>query len=479
VARATVKRFILALAAAGAVLLAESCVVGPSYHPPKVQVPGKWEALSADSKGNPSIATADAVQITDWWRTFHDERLNNLIAQAVQSNLTLQQARARVLQAREARVIAGADMSPTVNLAGNITSSHSGSGSSGGSSGESVTNLFQSALDATWELDFFGGIRRGIEAANSNYQAAIEDSRDVMITLTAEVARDYIDLRGSQRELAIARENLEAQKQTVELTRKRFQVGFASGLDVANAEAQVSTTEAQIPVLEAAIQQDIYALGVLLGREPGALMADLSQAGTLPDTPPVVPVGLPSDLLERRPDIRRSEAQLHSATAQIGVATADLFPKFSLTGSVGGQAITTGSLGSLATHFWSIGPTLSLPIFNAGKIRANIRLQNAVQQEALFAYKQTVLTALQDVESALIGYTKDQEHRTALSSAVKSNRTAVDLSRRLYTAGETEFLNLLEAQRNLYATEDALTQSERAVDTDLIALYKALGGGWQ
>jgi multidrug efflux system outer membrane protein len=479
VAKASVKQFIPALIAAVAVLLAASCVVGPNYHTPKVQVPGKWEALSADSKGNPSVATADVIPIADWWKTFHDERLNSLITQAVQSNLTLQQARARVLQAREAKAIAGAGMSPTVDLAGNITTSRSGSGSSVGSSGGSVTNLFQSALDATWELDFFGGIRRGIEAANSDYQAAIEDSRDVMITLTAEVARDYIDLRGSQQELAIARENLADQKQTADLTRKRFQVGFASGLDVADAEAQVSTTEAQIPVLEAAIQQDIYALGVLLGREPGALIADLSPEGTLPNTPPVVPVGLPSELLERRPDIRRSEAQLHSATAQIGVATADLFPKFSLTGSVGGQAITAGSLGSFATHFWSIGPSLSLPVFNAGKVRANIRLQNAIQQQALLAYKQTILTALQDVESALIGYTKDQKHRTSLSSAVKSNQTAVKLSRLLYTAGETDFLNLLTAQRNLYASEDALVQSDHAVDSDLIALYKALGGGWQ
>jgi multidrug efflux system outer membrane protein len=479
VAKASVKQFIPALIAAVAVLLAASCVVGPNYHTPKVQVPGKWEALSADSKGNPSVATADVIPIADWWKSFHDERLNSLITQAVQSNLTLQQARARVLQAREAKAIAGAGMSPTVDLAGNITTSRSGSGSSVGSSGGSVTNLFQSALDATWELDFFGGIRRGIEAANSDYQAAIEDSRDVMITLTAEVARDYIDLRGSQQELAIARENLADQKQTADLTRKRFQVGFASGLDVADAEAQVSTTEAQIPVLEAAIQQDIYALGVLLGREPGALIADLSPEGTLPNTPPVVPVGLPSELLERRPDIRRSEAQLHSATAQIGVATADLFPKFSLTGSVGGQAITAGSLGSFATHFWSIGPSLSLPVFNAGKVRANIRLQNAIQQQALLAYKQTILTALQDVESALIGYTKDQKHRTSLSSAVKSNQTAVKLSRLLYTAGETDFLNLLTAQRNLYASEDALVQSDHAVDSDLIALYKALGGGWQ
>jgi multidrug efflux system outer membrane protein len=477
--RATLRQFALIFVAALTMLSAASCVVGPNYHAPKVQVPGEWAGLSADSTGNPSITTADGIQITDWWKTFHDPELDSLIQQAIQSNLGLQQARARILQAREARAVAGAGLLPTANVAGNITNSSSGSGMSGGTSGGSTTNLFQSGLDAAWELDFFGGIRRGIEAANSNYQAAIEDSRDVMVTLTAEVAQNYIALRGFQQEIAIAKKNLDAQKQTAEITRKRFDAGFASGLDVANADAQVSTTQAQVPVLESSAQQTIYALGVLLGREPAALIAELSPEGVIPDTPPVVPVGLPSDLLERRPDIRRAEAQLHSATAQIGVATADLFPKFSLTGSTGGQESTSGSLGSLATHFWSVGPSLTLPVFSAGKVRANIRMQNAVQQQTLLAYEQTVLTALQDVESELMAYTKDQQHRTALTDAVKSNQKAVDLSTKLYTAGDTEFLNLLTAQRNLYASEDALVQSNRTVDTDLIALFKALGGGWE
>jgi NodT family efflux transporter outer membrane factor (OMF) lipoprotein len=208
-------------------------------------------------------------------------------------------------------------------------------------------------------------------------------------------------------------------------------------------------------------------------------LTELAPAGTIPGAPPAVPVGLPSDLLERRPDILRAEAQLHSATAQIGVATADLFPKFSLTGSGGLQNLTQGSLAGLAGSFWSLGPGVTLPIFTAGKIRANIRVQNAVAQQALLAYRQTVLTALQDVESALIAYAKDQPHRAALADAVKSNQTAVDLSMKLYTAGEIEFLNLLTAQHNLYTSEDALVQADRTIDADLIALYKALGGGWQ
>jgi outer membrane protein, multidrug efflux system len=216
----------------------------------------------------------------------------------------------------------------------------------------------------------------------------------------------------------------------------------------------------------------------LMGREPSALVDELSPAGAIPATPPAVPVGLPSKLLQRRPDIRRAEAQLHSATAQVGVATADLFPKFSLTGTSGWQKLTQGALLSVAGGFWSLVPAVTQPIFNAGKNRANIHVQEAIRQQVLLASKQTVLTAFQDVESALIAYAKDQEHRAAMAEAVTANRTAVELSTRLYTAGQTDFLNLLIAQRNLYTSEDALVLADRAIATDLIALYKGLGGGW-
>jgi outer membrane protein, multidrug efflux system len=459
-------------------LIAAGCVVGPNYHAPMVQVPGQWTGLSA-STGNPSLATSGAASVAEWWKSFHDPQLDSLIQRAVQSNLNLQQAQSRILQAREYRKITGSGLWPTVNASStNTTSGSELTGSTVGSS-PSVRNLFQAGLDAAWELDFFGGIRRGVEAANANIQAAIEDRHDFMVTLTAEVALNYIELRGFQQQIAIAQKNLEDQRETAEITHKRFGVGFASGLDVANADAQVATTQSQIPVLEASAQQTIYALSVLLGREPAALLTELSPVQNMPETPPLVPAGLPSDLLKQRPDILRAEAQLHAATAQIGVATADLFPKFSLTGSVGLQSLTQGSLASIAGSIWSFGPGVTFPIFNAGKIRANIRVQREAAQQAVLVYRQTVLTALKDVESALIAYTKDQQNRSALTEAVKSNETAVDLSRKLYVAGEIEFLNLLTTQRNLYVTEDALVLADRAMDADMIALYKALGGGWQ
>ncbi len=479
---ADVKRWQIASVLGLAALLVSSCTVGPKYHAPQVQVPGQWAGIAA-STGNASTVTANAASLAEWWKGFQDPELDSLIQQALQSNLGLQQAQSRILQARAARTIAGSGLWPSVNASGANTTSGSGlttgAGGSSAASSTSTRNLFQAGLDAAWELDFFGGVRRGVEAANANLQAAVEDSHDVMVTLTAEVALNYVELRGFQQQIAIAQKNVEDQRETAEITHKRFGVGFASGLDVANADAQVATTQSQIPPLQASAQQAIYALSVLLGREPAALLAELSPTGNIPPTPPAVPVGLPSDLLEQRPDVLRAEALLHSATAQVGVATADLFPKFSLTGSAGLQSLTQGSLASLAGKFWSVGPSVSLPIFNAGRIRANIKAQNEAAQQALLSYRQTVLTALQDVESAMIAYAKDQQHRTALADAVKSNQTAVDLSMKLYTSGEAEFLNLLTAEHNLYTSEDAMVQADRTIDTDLIALYKALGGGWQ
>jgi outer membrane protein, multidrug efflux system len=293
------------------------------------------------------------------------------------------------------------------------------------------------------------------------------------------VASNYVQVRGAQRQLAIAQQNLAAQQRTAEITRRRLIGGLAAGLDLANAEAQAATTAAQLPLLETQAQQAIYSLSVLLGLEPTALTPELSTASPIPVTPPQVPVGLPADLLRRRPDLRRAEAQIHAATARIGVATADLFPRFSLTGSGGLASSTLLELGHWTSRFFSVGPSVSWPIFDAGRIRATIQVQDALTQQALTQYQKTVLTALQDVENALVAYAKEQARRQSLTDAVTANRRAVDLANRLYTQGLTNFLNVLDAERSLYTTEDALVQSQRNISLDLLALYKALGGGWE
>jgi len=256
-------------------------------------------------------------------------------------------------------------------------------------------------------------------------------------------------------------------------------VGFVSKLDVVRAEALAATTAGQIPLFEAQIRQTIYSLSLLLGGEPSILLAELTPDADLPAALATVPLGLPSDLLLRRPDIRRAEAQIHAATARIGVAKADLFPKFTISGALGFQNTTFSSAFNRANTAWSLGPGLNWPLFDMGRTRANLDLQKALQEEELLAYEQTVLGALREVENALIASTKEEEHRRSMALAVAANRTAVELATALYTAGQNDFLAVLDAQRSLYASEDALAQSSRTVSTNLVALFKALGGGWQ
>jgi outer membrane protein, multidrug efflux system len=318
-----------------------------------------------------------------------------------------------------------------------------------------------------------------VEAADFDVAASVEDRRDVLVTLVAEVALNYVSLRGLQQEIVIAKENLAAQTHSVEITRQLFHAGFRSKLDVVNAEAQVASTGSQIPLLEAAATQAIYALGVLLARNPSGLVDELSNEAPIPLTPPEVPVGLPSDLLRRRPDIRRAEARLHAATARVGVATADLFPRFSLTGSLGTSGTSSSSLVNWDHRFYSFGPTVTWAVFKAGAVRANMKVQNELGEQVLLEYEKTVLTALSDVESALVAYVMEQQRHQALADAVSASREAVVLATQLYAQEQTDFLNVLIAQRSLFAAQDSLAQSERAVATDLVAVYKALGGGWE
>ena len=444
------------------ILLVAGCMVGPNYHAPQYPVPKVWS----------DATTTQTVAITNWWTKFNDATLNSLIARAIVTNLDLKVAESIVRQARAQRGVVAAGFWPSLGASGQYSRERTGGAVpySG--------NFYQAGLDASWELDVFGGVRRNIEAADADILASVENRHAVLISLTAEVALNYLNLRGYQQQLAIAQENITAQERTAALTRKRFPA-FVSKLDVANAEAQLATTRAAIPPLESATRQTIFALSILLAREPAALTSELETAAPLPPTPPEVPVGLPSDLLRRRPDVRAAEAALHGATARIGVATAALFPQFSLTGNLGTSSTTSSGLVNWNNHVYSFGPTVTWSLFSAGSVVASIEVQNEVEQQALLNYQKTVLTALSDVEGALVAYVKEQQHHVALAMAVTSNKEAVNLATRLYTEGQTDFLNVLSAQGALYASQDALVQSERAVTTDLIAIYKALGGGWE
>ena len=458
-----------------------SCAAGPDFRKPEPKVPAAWDGLNASVPSQKTVITPQPIELIEWWKGFDDPVLTSLIERAIQSNLDLRQADARIRQARAAAGVAAAGLWPGVDVNASYLRSGSGSSSTRQTAGfgSSVSNLFRTGLDASWELDFFGGTRRNIEATKADLQAALEDRRGVLITLVADVGNTYANLRQFQKQIEIARNNLKAQLHSAEITRKRHDAGFVGGLDVANAQAQAATTESLIPVIETSARSAIYNLSILLGLEPAALEQELTTEQPIPATPPEVPVGLPSDLLRRRPDIRKAEAQLHAATARIGVATADLFPKFSLTGNFGFSNSDIGSLGNWSSRVWSWGPSVTWPVFDAGRIRWNIEVQNALQEQALLTYEQAILTSLKDVDTALVAYAKELQHSRLIAIAVSNNRIAVDLSMKLYVEGKSDFLNVLNAQRSLFVTEDALAQSTNSLTTDLIALYKALGGGWE
>lgn len=498
--------------------LVAGCTVGPDYHTPDAPVPGDWVG-PAEASTQPSMTANAPVDVARWWTAFNDPVLDSLIGRAVESNLDLGRAAARVRQARASRTVARSGLFPSVDSSGSYRRSDQGPGDderrssinipdpdgdgdadndgipdeddgtpNGGLGGGSFStddgarSFYSAGFDASWEIDVFGGVRRDVEASNAELDAAIEDRRDVLVTLVSEVALNYVDLRSFQRRLAIARSNIDLQRQSAARTERRAGAGFEAGLDRANAISLVASSESEIPSLEGQERQTVYALSVLLGLPPGALLAELSQpppTDPIPTAPPGVPLGLPSELLLRRPDIRRAEAQLHAATARVGVATADLFPRFSLTGSLGVQGERPGSLTNGNNWQYSFGPSVSWPLFNAGRIRANVAIQSFAQEEALLAYRAAVLIALQDVEIALVNLEKEQQRRVFLAVAAEANRDAVRLSNALYENGLTEFLDVLNAQRSLFSSEDALVQSDRTISTNLIALYKALGGGWE
>jgi outer membrane protein, multidrug efflux system len=453
--------------------LAGGCTAGPDFQRPETDVPAQW-SQGTQPAAEVSQAAADE-KLARWWTVFGDPTLSSLAQRVAAANLDLMLAAARIRQARAAAAAAGADLGPTLDASGSYRRSHS-STAAGGQTSSVTSDQYQAVFDAGWEIDIFGGRRRGLEAARADLQAAEESHRDVLVSLMAETARGYIQLRGYQQQIAITRKNLAAQEHSARLTRERFQGGFVSGLDVANAEAQAATTAARMPLLESSARQTIYSLSILVGRPPAALEAELSPSGDIPGAPPEVPLGLPSDLLRRRPDIRQAEARIHAATARIGVAAAELFPKFTIIGSMGYQSEDSGTL--FDGSFWSLGPSALWRLFASGSLRAGVEVQKALQEQEVILYRQTVLGALQEVEIALVASTKEHAHRQALVKAVAANRRAVDLSEKLYAEGLTDFINVLQAQQSLFGTEDALVQSTAAVSTNLVALYKALGGGW-
>jgi NodT family efflux transporter outer membrane factor (OMF) lipoprotein len=456
------------------------CAIGPEYVRPEVAVAATWRDAQADQM------TAPPQSLDRWWTLFRDPVLDQLVERAVAGNLDLRIAAARIREARAARGIAAAAALPQVDAAAGYARTRRSESvppfkdSADGKSpfGARDQNLFEAGFDASWEIDVFGGVRRDKEAALAQLQATEEARRDVLVTLVADVARTYVELRGAQRQLTILDETLRTEQDTLGLVTARANAGLATDLDVAKAEGLVATTASQRPVLVRQSGEAVHRLGVLLGAGPDALADQLAPAVAIPLSPPELPAVLPSELLSRRPDVRQAERELAAATARIGVARADLFPRFAIPGSFGHLSDESGDLPSLRSQFWSVIPGLRWPILSGGRIRANIRVQGARHEQAQQTYEKTIVTALQDVADALLARSRELDRQASLRTAIVANRRALEVSLARYTSGVESFLSVLDAQRLLYAADDALAQSERNLAVSAIAVYKSLGGGW-
>jgi outer membrane protein, multidrug efflux system len=458
---------------------AGGCAVGPDYHSPPAHAPAAWSSPVEEG------LSAGGSTPASWWTSFNDAELDSLIRRAAQSNLDLRASEARLRQARAVRQGSAADLWPTLDASGSyVRELESKNQPFFGALPLPANfpfeyNVYQAGFDASWEIDLFGGKRRALEAATAEWQGAIETRNDAMLSMLAEVARNYVELRGSQQRLEIARRNLNLQEEAVELARDRFEGGVATELDLTRASALLADIRASIPPLQTAVRGTMYDLAVLLGLEPGALLAELSTAAPVPPAPPDVPIGLPSDLLRRRPDVRQAERQLAAETARIGVAKAEWFPKLSLTGDAGYESVSLGKWFEPSSRFWSIGPSLQWRLLDFGRVRAEVRAQTAAQEAALAVYEKTALVSLQEAESAVVAYAQEQNRRRALAEETADNRRSLQMAEDLYAQGRVNYLDVLDARRSLYQSEDQLAASDQAVSLDLIALYKALGGGWE
>jgi NodT family efflux transporter outer membrane factor (OMF) lipoprotein len=475
-----------------ALLTAVGCKVGPNYHAPHIETPDSFTNGTTPPATGPTTSPAATQSVIDtreapwieWWTKFNDPQLNSLVARALAANHELAIARARVQEARAAERIAKSNLYPTVDLSAaalKTRGSAAGFGFPFGLPGVE-SNLFHVGFDATYEVDLFGGIRRSVEAAGAVADATVNERRAVQVSLLGEVARNYIGLRALQRRLDVARANLADQRQTVDVVQRRFKNGLTPNFDVVRANAQVAATESSIPPLEAGIRQTMYGLAVLLGEQPAALEKELTAAAPIPPVPPKVPVGMPSELLRRRPDVMAAERLLAAATAQQGVATAEFFPHLTLGGAAGVESRQASELFSQhdpSSGFYAAGPAARWTIFDGGRRFATLDVSKARVAGALAAYEGAVLAALRDVESSLTAYSHDQTRRESLSTLTAQNQEAVRIARQEYDNGLIDLLDVLEVQRNLYAAQDALAQSDQAVSSDLVAIYKALGGGWE
>ena len=447
------------------------CAVGPNYVQPKTPVAAQFAGAE------PAVYSNQQTQV-EFWKQFDDATLDQLIGDALSANYDLRIAVGRLVQARALRNGSRFDLAPTVTASGGYTKQRTPAVENP-FGGAYTTKLYNAGFDATWELDFFGGVRRNIQARNAELQGQVANLHDAQVSVIAEVARNYFELRGEQTQLAVARANVKNQEQVLQLTQAQRTAGSGTDLDVARAQAQLSTTLATIGPIEAAISRSIHRLGVLTGREPDALTGLLSAPHDLPPLPHVVPVGSPAGMLRRRADIRAAERNLAASTDLVGVAVSNLFPKVTFNGSFGFGAATPAGLGATGSSSYTIGPGISWAAFDLGRVHEQIAGAKAGAVIALDQYHGTVLNALEETEDALVTHARDRDQLEHAQDAASASATAARLAKIRYEGGMVDFLSVLDAERTELQAEDALAQDRTEAATSLIAVYKALGGGWE
>jgi NodT family efflux transporter outer membrane factor (OMF) lipoprotein len=457
----------------GAALL-PGCLVGPDYVQPDPEMPDLWHQNLVRG-----MSTGEA-NLEQWWTTLEDPQLVSLIERSVQGNLDVREALARVMEARALLGIATGDFSPQIDGVGSEQRTRASENVFGTipPPGKRTDTFYSLAIDSSWEIDVWGRVRRSVESADAGFEATVEDYRDVLVSLYGEVATTYVEVRALQERIRFAVGNVETQRGSFQLTVDRRDAGIGSDLDVAQAEQNLWQTEAFIPNLRSALARAIHRLGALLGEPPGTLYAELEAEGPIPTPPAQVLLGLPAELLRQRPDIRSAERQLAAQTARVGVATADLYPRFSLTGFFAFESLSASNWIEPDSAAYSFGPTFRWNLFDGGRIRNAIQAEDERTEQTFARYEQTVLRALEEVENAVVAYAQESERRDALDRAVEASRKAVELVNTLYKNGLTDFQNVLDSERSLFEQEDQLALSEGVVTQNLIAIYKALGGGW-
>ncbi len=445
-------------------LMAGCAAVGPDYSKPTVPIPAGWH-----SKLQGGLTAGGPLRLARWWTVFRDPILSHLIKQAAANNLDLKKARARLLEARARRDMSRSGLYPALNASGSVSKNRGHN---------TETNRYNAGFDAGWELDIFGGVRRSVEAATADLQADQEDLRDILVSLLAEVCQNYIDVRSCQTRLTVAASNIHTQQDSLQLVKSRYESGLVTNLDVQQATYSLENSQAQLPSLRSGLNTAMNNLALLLGLPPGALYKQLWHPEPIPLPPPRIAVGVPADLIRRRPDIRRAERRLAAQSARVGVAAAALYPSLKLSGSISFAALSLNHLLASINRTSSIGPGISWPIFAAGQIRANIRAQSAVRDQYLIQYESTILIALNEVENALTAYANEQNRKHHLELSAAAATKSVKLAKVRYAAGLTNFTAVLNAQESMLAIQDQTAQSDSTQSVDLVRIYKALGGGW-